>query len=250
MKIANGVEMLEIQAEGLRGRTYLNPTLVWDEETAILIDCGMPGMGGDIEAAISEAGVSFDKLQTLILTHQDLDHIGSASEVLRHASGAIEVCAHDLDKPYIEGSLPLIKTTPDKMAKVLEALPEEMRRKELEKFSNPPKVKVDKILRDGEELPYCGGIQIIHTPGHTDGHLSLYLKASKTLVAADAMIIWEGVLRGPVQQNTLDMDTAIRSLEKFLAFDIESVICYHGGLWRGDVKRRLHEILEQAAKEI
>ncbi|MCK9911855.1 hypothetical protein MXD81_22055, partial [Microbacteriaceae bacterium K1510] len=87
----------------------------------------------------------------------------------------------------------------------LESLPEEVRQKALELCENPPKAKVDRVLTDGEELPYCGGIRVIFTPGHTPGHISLYLQQSKTLVAADAMIVWDGVLRGPVQQTTLDM---------------------------------------------
>jgi glyoxylase-like metal-dependent hydrolase (beta-lactamase superfamily II) len=90
------------------------------------------------------------------------------------------------------------------------SLPEEMRIL----FQNPPKVKVDQTVDDGQELPYCGGIRVIFTPGHTPGHISLYLKQSKTLVAGDAMICLDGSLRGPVQQTTLDMNTALRSLEK------------------------------------
>jgi len=35
-------------------------------------------------------------------------------------------------------------------------------------------VNVDKTLEDGEELPFCGGITVIHTPGHTPGHICLY----------------------------------------------------------------------------
>ncbi|NGQ94375.1 MBL fold metallo-hydrolase [Brevibacillus sp. SYP-B805] len=243
MKISNGVEMLELDVQVFGSRAVFNPTLVWDEETAILIDCGMPGGLEQIRAAMARAGVPFDKLTAVILTHQDIDHIGGLPEILQASGRRIEVYAHALDQPYIEGRLPLIKLEPGRMEKAMGSLPEEVRQQTLALYENPPKAKVDRTLADGEELPYCGGIRVVYTPGHTPGHISLYLKQSKTLVAGDAMIIWDGVLRGPVRQTTPDMDTAIRSLQKFLDLDVESVICYHGGLWQGNVNERLHAIL-------
>lgn len=99
-------------------------------------------------------------------------------------------------------------------------------------YKNAPKSKVHKTLEDGQELSFCGGIQAFLIPCNTFGHISLYLKQSKTLVAGDAMVVADGVLRRPIP--TLDMKTAIESLEKFLDLDIETVICYHGGIDRPD----------------
>ena len=48
-------------------------------------------------------------------------------------------------------------------------------------------VGVDRIVEDGEELPFCGGITVIHTPGHTPGHICLYIGQNKTLIAGDAL---------------------------------------------------------------
>lgn len=238
MKISNGVAMLELKVQGF----VLNPTLIWDDETAVLIDAGMPGQSEQIRAAMSEVGVSFDKLKAVILTHQDLDHIGGLPEIRKVSTNRIEVYAHELDKPYIEGALPLIKTDPNRMSKgEWASLPEEVRIL----YQNPPKVKVDKTVDDGQELPYCGGIRVIFTPGHTPGHISLCLKQSKILVAGDAMICLDGSLHGPVQKTTLDMNTALRSLEKFLDLDIESVICYHGGICNGNVKNQLQHLVRK-----
>jgi glyoxylase-like metal-dependent hydrolase (beta-lactamase superfamily II) len=38
------------------------------------------------------------------------------------------------------------------------------------------------------------------------------------------------------------MDAALRSLKKLAALPIETVICYHGGIYKGDIKKRLEEI--------
>lgn len=49
---------------------------------AVLIDTGFPGQIEDIQVEMEKVGVSFDKLKVVILTHQDIDHIGSLPELL------------------------------------------------------------------------------------------------------------------------------------------------------------------------
>lgn len=246
MIIDNGVEMIELEGAAFGSKTMIYPTLVWDDTATVLIDVGMPGMWKQIRAAMIEVGVEPKRLTAIILTHQDLDHIGSIEEIKRELGDQVIVYAHVLDKPYIEGDLPLIKTTPQAMTKMAESLSEEHRKEVMELSKQLPKTKVDQTVKDGQVLPFCGGIQVIHTPGHTEGHISLYLQQSKTLIAADAMLIYNGKLIGPVPQTSLDLTTAQRSLTKFLDLQFESIICYHGGL----VELNAREQLEQIVKEI
>ncbi|MCZ8522152.1 MULTISPECIES: MBL fold metallo-hydrolase [Paenibacillus] len=249
MIAADGVAMLEIEDDGPLGRTSLCPTLLWDAETAVLIDTGMPGHMPKLRAAMLEAGVPPERLTALILTHQDLDHIGSAPEVVQAAPDTLRVYAHPLDKPYIEGELPLIKTTPAAMAPLLSKLnmPEEARQKLLALCENPPATRVNNALEDGQLLPYCGGIRVIHTPGHTEGHVSLYHEKSRTLIAADALACAGGILRGPFAHNTLNMEAALQSLHKLLPYEIERVICYHGGLCTDGAQTQLLELTVTSA---
>ncbi|UUZ89966.1 MBL fold metallo-hydrolase [Paenibacillus sp. P25] len=202
--------------------------MIWDEETAVLIDAGMPGMAGQIREAMSRAGVPFDRLKAVILTHQDIDHIGSLPEILEEAGERIEVYAHELDQPYIEGDLPLIKTDLSRIGKGLEALPEKVKNSIIALCENPPKAKVNHVLEHGQVLPFCGGVQVLFTPGHTPGHISLYLQRSKTLIAGDAIEAVNGSLKAPHPHNTPDMETALRSLEQLRELEVDLVICYHG----------------------
>ncbi|WP_134700813.1 MBL fold metallo-hydrolase [Ammoniphilus sp. YIM 78166] len=236
MKISNGVAMLELKIQ----QFVLNPTLVWDDEMAVLIDTGMPGQLDRIRTAMAEAEVAFDKLKAVILTHQDVDHIGSLPEILDHATHEIEVYEHKHDKPYIEGELHLIKTDPSRMNKEeWTSVPEQLK----PLYEKPPISKVHQTLEDGQVLPYCGGIQVIFTPGHTPGHISLYLKQSKALVAGDALVCVEGKLRGPIQQTTLDMNEALQSVHRLQDFDIQSIICYHGGLCHSNIREQLEHVV-------
>ena len=99
MEIAKGVEMLQLEFQEF----VIHPILLWDDEMAVLIDTGFPGQIEDIQVEMEKVGVSFDKLKVVILTHQDIDRIGSLPELLRRCRSNIKVYAHELDKPYIEG---------------------------------------------------------------------------------------------------------------------------------------------------
>jgi glyoxylase-like metal-dependent hydrolase (beta-lactamase superfamily II) len=241
LKIADGVEMLQLQVESFGVRSELNPTLIWDEKNAILIDTGLPGYWNALQQALQEAGVPHEKLTAIIVTHQDLDHIGSLPQAVNGPTGRVKVYAHELERSYVEGKLPLIKTTPAAMAPLLNQLPEEMRRRALAVFEHPPRADVDETLDDGQELPFCGGIRVVHTPGHTAGHLSLYLQRSKILIAGDALICEDGVLQEPVRA-TLDMEEAMRSVSKLAELDIEAIVCYHGGLCAVNAGEQLRKL--------
>lgn len=102
---------------------------------------------------------------------------------------------------------------------------------------------VNQAVTHGEKLPWCGGIEIVHTPGHMPGHISLYLPATKTLVAGDAVVIQEGKLAIANPHFTLDMDAAILSIQLLLEYDIEQIVCYHGGRFHGDVKQALRQLI-------
>ncbi|MED2040079.1 MBL fold metallo-hydrolase [Bacillus wiedmannii] len=217
MEIAKGVEMLQLEFQEF----IIHPILLWDDEMAVLIDTGFPGQFEDIQVEMERVGIPVDKLKVVILTHQDIDHIGSLPELLQRCGSNIKVYAHELDKPYIEGELPLLKDG---------------------NVENPPKGKVSNTVIDGQELPYCGGIQILHTPGHTPGHISLYLKQSKTLIAGDSMYSVNGKLGGIHAPTTLNVKEAQQSLKRYSNLDIESVVCYHGGLSKENIKIQIQNL--------
>jgi glyoxylase-like metal-dependent hydrolase (beta-lactamase superfamily II) len=244
MKLADGVEVLELPFRNPMGvQGIIDLTLIWDKDTVVLADAGFPGQLPQIREAMERAGVPFDRLDKVIITHQDIDHIGSLPDILKESPHKVEVLAHEVEKPYIEGSKPLIKMNPERLAKLFASVPEEQRKRVESAFANPPKAGVDTTVADGEVLPYCGGITVIHTPGHTPGHICLYLNQSKVLVTGDALVAADGELLGPNPQAAYDMETALQSLKKLTPYDIETVVCYHGGVYRNGANKRLAELV-------
>ncbi|MGG1312628.1 MBL fold metallo-hydrolase [Cohnella laeviribosi] len=224
----------------------IHPTLVWDEKTVVLVDTGMPGPTHKLREQFEKAGVPLERLNQIVLTHQDIDHIGGLPELLHEAKTAVEVRAHPADKPYIDGVKPLIKLNAERLSAFMQGLSAEERLRFERAFSPSARPNVTRILEDGDQLNVDGGLTVIHTPGHTPGHICLYHRRSKTLIAGDAMIVNGGRLLGPNPAVTPDMNSALRSLRKLASFDIQSVICYHGGWYRENANERIAELASEA----
>jgi glyoxylase-like metal-dependent hydrolase (beta-lactamase superfamily II) len=239
MRIADGVYVLPMHRGSQGTEGFLNLTLILDEQGgATLVDAGLPGHAEAIGSALREADIGVRSLRRIIFTHQDLDHIGSGAALVRQ-SGA-RVLAHPADTPYIEGELTPLKPTPE----MLEQRPQ--MREVLERLEP---VEVDEHLEDGERLDLAGGMRVIYTPGHTPGHLSLYLERPKVLVAGDALTAEEGRLNGPNPSVTLDVDEAVRSVRRLAELDVETIVCYHGGVVGEDANGQLRRLIQDTARK-
>jgi glyoxylase-like metal-dependent hydrolase (beta-lactamase superfamily II) len=240
MKIAEGVYVLPIPRGSQGAAGFLNLTLILDEQHGnTLVDAGLPGQEEAIGAALNEAGgIGVWDLGCIIFTHQDLDHIGSGAALVRE-SGA-RVLAHPADAPHIEGRQRPLKFTPE----MLERRPQ--MREVLERLEP---VGVDEYLEDGEGLDLAGGTRVIFTPGHTPGHLSLYLERPKVLVAGDALTAEGGHLNGPNPPLTLDVGEAVRSVRRLAELDVETIVCYHGGVVGEDANGQLQRLIQELSQE-
>ena len=250
MKVAPGVEMLELAAELMNGPSTLCPTLLMDQREVVLVDAGLPKMVSQFVEAMARAGVSLEKLTRIIITHHDLDHIGSLGELQRAARQRIEVLSHAEEVPYIQGERRPIKMTAEMIAQMeeqMKSLPEKERQamRSMMEGMKGQKLTVDRTLSDGEELPYCGGIRVIHTPGHTPGHICLYHPSSKTLITGDELVVEDGKLAPAPAFINADTPMALASLKKLIRHDIANVVAYHGGLFQDNPNRRLAEIVKE-----
>ncbi|WP_400241469.1 MBL fold metallo-hydrolase [Niallia sp. JL1B1071] len=230
-----GIEILTIEKDSF----VIHPTIIWDDKQTLLIDTGMPGYMEDINLIMAKANKSLEDLTAILLTHQDIDHIGSLPDILTACTQHLTIYAHKEDIPYIEGNLPLLKANPAKFTeKQWEALPDSLKFI----YLHPPKAQVTDSLEDGQLLAINEGLEIIHTPGHTPGHISIFHKKSNTLIAGDALVAVNGKLQLPNPVHTPDMDLAIQSIKKFLKYPIKQVVCYHGGIVSDNVIEQLQDL--------
>lgn len=246
MRIFNNVEMLELETLLANGPGVISPLILWDEKDVVLFDAGLPGMGTIIHETAVHAGVPFERLNKILITHSDMDHVGSLSQIIQEAGTGITLMAHKEEKPYIECELPPIRLKQMEanaslmtgtMREQITAMTENLK-KNYRKF----KATVDKTIADGEILPFCGGITCIYTPGHTPGHMCYYLEKSNLLIAGDILQVSDGSLVKCPDFTILDKESLTASLKKLSQFKIEMIVCYHGGLFQGDASHRILEI--------
>lgn len=237
--------MLELPMQVMGVERTVYPTLLWDKDNVILVDSGIPGNLERIKKQTEAAGASFAKLNRIIATQQDIDHIAGIRGILWE-NPDIQVYAHEADKPYIQGDKK-VKRLNSKFMDRIKDLPEEERSAIVAMFENSS-VKVDSTLNDGDVLPFCGGITVIHTPGHTPGHICLYHPGSKTLLAGDALNILGGQLVGPnkdpMSEDDVNANDAIHSLKKLTGYDIANIITYHGGLFTDNPNEAIQEVIQ------
>jgi len=245
VKLGECAEALELTMTFMAIKSTIHPVILWEgREGASLIDAGFPGQLPAIETGLAALGVKLKDVRRIFLTHQDLDHIGSA-EAVQAATGA-EVYAHAADKPYIEGEKRPARMDPAWFEHRLKAMPEKLRQQARLMMSSPPTVKVLHVVQGGEVLPFHGGIDVIATPGHTPGHVCYYVRLLELLIAGDALRVENGELAGPSPKATPDMPAALASLKNLFPYRITAVLCYHGGYFDKNPGQRIRQIAEAA----
>jgi len=126
--------------------------LVRGREVAV-VDTGVAGSAPQISDGLDAAGVSWEDVRHLVVTHNHPDHAGSVAEVMDAAAGATAY-AGSADIPSITAPRELV------------------------------------AVEDGEEV---FGLRIVATPGHTAGHIAVYDPEGGLLVVGDALNNSEGL---------------------------------------------------------
>lgn len=244
MKLGQRIASIELYAQPGAAEPAYQPVLLWDDNGATLVDTGNVGQMDQLTRAVQDAGLQLSDIKRIIMTHQDIDHVGNLA-ALTKAFPEIEVWAHPDDIPYITGAKRIIKMTDERLSN----MPEEARNPILALFDQLPSIRISRELQDGETLDIHGGMQVIHTPGHTPGHICLYLPVDKLLLAADELRVVDGELVGPAEAFTPDMKEAVRSMHKLAGLPLDEVFCYHGGLYDKHPAARIAELIQSLEQQ-
>ena len=188
----------------------LNVCLLVAEDGAVtLVDAGFPGIAEAIQTTFAETDTSERALRRVIVTHHHADHTAGLPEVV--AMSGADVWAHRDDTPYITGEL---------------THRSDARRPDSADAAGG--TKVDLQLVGGEVLDVLGGCHLLHTPGHTPGHLSLYLPALTLLIAGDIVRYENGVVTRAPEMFTADPERSELSLRALARLDFDRMLPYHG----------------------
>jgi glyoxylase-like metal-dependent hydrolase (beta-lactamase superfamily II) len=162
-----------------RIRAGISNSYLVKQEGIILVDSGVSGSSKTILNALSQMCDDPEQLRLIILTHGHDDHIGATNEIVE-CTGA-QVALHRLDVQWLNRGEGVPAPPVTRWARALEPL-----------INFPPiasrmaatPIEVNVILGDDEVslLPYGVAGRVLHTPGHTEGSVSIMLEDGRAFV--------------------------------------------------------------------
>ena len=158
----------------------VNAYLLRSEDGLILIDAGWPKKTDAIFKAVHDAGHDPNHIRHLVLTHGHIDHAGSAADVIQRTGARAYAHAGDLDL-INKGQAEHYET-----AVTLGIVPRLIYLAFIKPGGTTYKpVAIDQTLDDGKSLPMAPDVTVIHSPGHSAGHVALLLRKEGVLIAGD-----------------------------------------------------------------
>ena len=212
-------------------------TVLVSGDRATLVDAGMKGSARWIVRGLATIGVSVEQLSIIAITHHHPDHSGGLSGLREFTSAKIVV--HREDAAVVSGEKPAPNPYQNRLVAFL-ATP-------LLPALYGPTMPVDHQVDDGDNLPLMENVQVIHTPGHTPGSMSLFVRDKGVLIVGDALEYRRGKLKPPAKMFTENRQQAIESLRRFLELDFETICFSHFPALLKGAKEALSDLVEATA---
>ncbi|WP_082461021.1 MBL fold metallo-hydrolase [Psychrobacillus sp. FJAT-21963] len=178
------------------------------DEHPILIDTGFGSEVKDTEKLIKEAGVSPKELHLIVNTHYHSDHVGGNFHLQKNYG--VPIATHKWEADLINFCDP-------------EACSAEWLDQPVEPY------RVDRKLADNDEINTGSRtLKVLHTPGHTLGHISLFEPEEEILICGDLFhqndIGWLNIFR----EGVTSIQRSLESLERLSTLRIKQAYSGHG----------------------
>jgi glyoxylase-like metal-dependent hydrolase (beta-lactamase superfamily II) len=158
------------------GGPLVSAHLLVDDGGLTLVDAGLWGVAKELRGLVRALGRRPEELRDIVLTHGHLDHAGGAAAI-QGWSGA-RVWLHAADREHVEQRVRYVGAA--RGCWMLERAGCVVGRLGGWRYRTP---EIGGELRNGDVLPFWGGLRVWHLPGHTPGHCALVAERSEVKAA-------------------------------------------------------------------
>ncbi len=184
---------------------YVNMYLLHLENKLILIDTGLTGE--PIINYLESLNLRPEDLDLIIITHHHLDHTGGLKVLHKHTNA--KIASHKDEAQLIE------KRTG---------------------------IKPTILLEHSQQIE---GLLVIHTPGHTPGHIALLLENKNSLFVGDLVYEENGSLHEIPQRYSMDPQANRLAIKSLLAYNFNHILPSHGRPLLGNGREKVEELVRE-----
>lgn len=215
------------------GRALVNSyALVDDDGSVTLVDCGVKRAPARIVRGLAALGKSPADVTRIVLTHAHPDHAGGAAEVARRTGAPVALHAADVEYAQAGHVPPWDHTvTGGRLFSRLGG-------------GRFPAVDVAEPLADGDVLPVGGGLRVVHTPGHSPGHVSLLHEPTRVLITGDALFNVVGI-RWPIKVLCTDFRMTQETAHVLAELEYDVAAFTHGAELTDNARERIRAFLRR-----
>lgn len=211
---------------------FVNSYLIVGDRDLTLVDAGTSRGAIALIRELKGNGFTLDNVGRVVVTHAHADHAGGLARLLEKRP--IKVFAHPADIPILTGRVrvPPFRGVFGVMATAA-----------LEQVTPWRPIEGALPIEPGTPVRGLPQWQVLHTPGHTAGSISLYEPARQILLCGDLLSNRGGRLHPVTRAFNQDADGVRASIGMVAKMDVDILGCGHGPEVRGGAFRHIEKLV-------
>ncbi len=195
---------------------FVNGFILRDDDGQVtLVDMGVKQSGPKVMAALSWIGSGPRDVTRLMLTHAHPDHAGGAAHVSEQTGKDFGI--HEADAPFVTAGKSPPRDRSLRLGRLMDRIG----------GTGFAPLTVGETFTDGQIVPFAGGIEVVHTPGHSPGHASYLHRDSGVLITGDAIFNVRG-LRWPIKAFCTNFAMTTRTAHRLGELEYTTAAFTHG----------------------